>query len=359
MSGEAPRGTAPVASRPGAPPRPGGVTATGADLPTTGRRRLSDRPGLSTRVPDDGRGRDADAPTEIPPRGWLDVARRVVTQLQADNIAILAAAVALYLFLALIPALVASLSLYGLVSTTDEVTRTIRDLTVGMPPAARDLVVTEATEIASREASGLSVGLLLSVAAALFSASKGTQALVKALNIAYNEWETRGFLRLRLLSVGLTVGIVVVVVAGVSAIVKVGNVAEGLPGGGPVVAALRWPVLGLLLVGVLSALYRVSPDRNDPKWRWTTPGAVLAAILVALASLGLSTYTSRFGDDGESSVLGAVAVLVLWLFVSAYIILLGAELDSELEHQTARDSTVGPEQPLGERGAVVADHVAG
>jgi membrane protein len=286
------------------------------------------------------------------------VARRVVTQVQDDNISILAAAVALYLFLALIPGLAASLSLYGLVSTGDEVTRTIRDLTVGLPPAARELVRAQALELASREVSGLSAGLVASVAAALFSASKGTQALVKALNIAYNEWETRGFLRLRLLSVGLTVGIVVVVVAGVSVIVKVGNVAEGLPGGGPVITVLRWPLLGLLLVGVLSALYRVSPDRDDPKWRWTTPGAVLAAVLVALASLGLSVYTSRFGESGESSVLGAVVVLVLWLFASAYGILLGAELDSELEHQTARDSTVGPEQPLGERGAVVADHVA-
>jgi membrane protein len=286
------------------------------------------------------------------------VAKRVVTQVQDDNISILAAAVALYLFLALIPALAASLSLYGLVSTTDEVNRTIRDLTIGLPPAARDLVVTEATQLASNEVSGLSAGLLVSVAAALFSASKGTQALVKALNIAYNEWETRGFLRLRLLSVGLTIAIVVVVVAAVGTIVKVGNVAEGLPGGGPVVTALRWPALGLVLVGVLAVLYRVSPDRKDPKWRWTTPGAVLAAIFVALASLGLSIYTSRF-HHGESSVLGAVAVLVLWLFVCAYIILLGAELDSELEHQTSRDSTVGPDRPLGQRRAVVADHVAG
>ncbi len=243
-------------------------------------------------------------------------------------------------------------------STSDEVGRTIRDLTVGLPPAARELIVAQATEIAAREASTLSLGLLVSVAAALFSASKGTQALVKALNIAYNEPETRGFVRLRLLSLGLTVAIALVVVAGVTAIVKVGNVAAGLPGGGTIVSALRWPALGAVLIGVLAALYRVSPDRNDPKWRWTTPGAVLAAVLVAVGSLALSSYTSRFDDQGESGVLGAVGVLLLWLFVSAYVILVGAELDSELEHQTAEDSTIGPEEPMGQRDAVVADHVA-
>ena len=329
-----------------------------AAAPGSGRRGLSDRPGLSTRIPDDGRGRDADSPIEIPPRGWLDVLKRVFTQLREDNIPILAAAVAFYLFLSLIPTLAASIALYGLVSTPDEVTRTIRDLTVGLPPAARDLVVAQATEIASKEASALSVGFLVSVAAALFSASRGTQALVKALNIAYNERETRRMVKLRLLSLGLTLGTALVVLGGVTVVVKVGNVAEGLPGGGPVVTALRWPMLGAILVGVLAVLYRVSPDRNDPKWRWTTPGALLAAVLIALASLALSIYTSRFSDQGESGVLGAVGVLLLWLFACAYMILLGAELDSELEHQTAMDSTVEPDEPLGQRRAVVADHVA-
>lgn len=334
--------------------RPAGVTGGSW---SAGRRGLSSRRRLSTGVPDDGRGRDADSPAQIPPRGWFDVARRVARQVRDDDMAILAAAVAFYLFLSLIPALAASLALFGLVTTADEVDRTIRQLTVGLPPAARGLVVGQATEIAANEASTLSIGLLASVAAALFSASRGTQALVKALNIAYNEEETRGFVRLRILALALTVAIAVVAVAGVAAIVKVGNLAEGLPGGGTLIAALRWPALGALLVAVLAVLYRVSPDRNDAEWRWTTPGAVLAAVLVALASLALSAYTSRFGDD-ESGVLGAVGVLLLWLFASAYMVLIGAELDGELEHQTARDSTVGPDEPLGERGAVVADHVA-
>ena len=310
------------------------------------------------RIPDDGRGRDAESPHEMPPRAWLDVLRRVFTQLRDDNIPILAAAVAFYFFLSLIPALAAAIALYGLVSTTEEVIRTISDLAIGLPPAARELVVAQATEIASKESSTLSVGLMVSVAAALFSASRGTQALVKALNIAYNERETRRLVKLRLLSLALTFGIAFVAVGGVTVVVKVGNLAEGLPGGGPVVTALRWPMLGAILVAVLAVLYRVSPDRNDPKWRWTTPGALLAAVLVALASFALSIYTSRFGDQGESGVLGAVGILLLWLFACAYSILLGAELDSELEHQTAMDSTVEPDEPMGQRRAVVADHVA-
>ena len=329
---------------------------TGDAPPPTGgpepRQGLSDR-----EPPEDGRGLRADSPTEIPAKGWVDVVKRSFKQLKADNVPILSAAVAFYLFLSLIPALAATISLYGLVADPQQVTTTLRDLTTGLPPAARDLIVNQATEIASAESSKLSLSLAISVAAALFSASKGTQALVKALNITYNEKETRGFLKLRLLSLGLTVAIVVVVVAGVAGIMALGDLAADVAGGG-IVAALRWPALGALLVLLLAALYRVSPDRNDPELRWTTPGAVVAAVLIAVASLALSFYTSRFGDQAESGVLGAVGVLLLWLFACAYMILLGAEIDSELEHQTAEDTTVGPKEPLGQRDAQMADTVA-
>lgn len=329
------------------------------DLTGDERTGSPPRQGLSNRqIPDDGRGRHADTPTEIPAKGWLDVLKRTFKQLKADNVPILAAAVAFYLFLSLIPGLAACISLYGLVSDPQEVAQTIRDVTTGLPPEARDLIVRQASDIASAEQSSLSISLVVAVALALFSASKGTQSLVKALNITYNEPETRGFLKLRLLSLGLTIAIFVLAIAGVIAIVQAGNLAAELPGGGTIVTALRWPVLGALLVMVLAGLYRVSPDRNDPKLRWTTPGAVLAAILIALASLALNVYTSRFGDQAEAGVLGAVGVLLLWLFAVAYMILLGAELDSELEHQTARDTTVGPEEPLGERDANMADTVA-
>jgi len=316
------------------------------------------RPGLSSKVPHDDLGRGADSPTEVPAKGWLAVLKRSFKQLREDNVPILAAAVAFYLFLSVIPALAASISLYGLIAEPEEIIQSVRDITAGLPRAAQRLLVNQAGVIANKEASTLSISLLVSVSAALFSASKGTQSLVKALNIAYGQRETRGFFKLRLVSLALTLGIVAVVGGTVVALVKVGRVAEDLAGGGRVVSALRWPVLGVLLVLVLAVLYKLSPDRNAAKWRWTTPGAVLAAVLLAVASLLLSLYTNRVGGDAETGVLGAVGVLLLWLFVSAYVVLLGAEIDSELEHQTARDTTVGPERPMGERDATMADTVA-
>ena len=305
-----------------------------------------------------GRGRAADSPTEMPAAGWKASLKRAGKQLKADNVQILAAAVAFYLFLSLIPALAAAISLYGLVSDPAQVVDQIRDLTTGLPQAARGLIVEQAREVADARPATLSISLAVSVIAALFSASKGTQALVKALNIAYDEAETRGFLKLRALSLALTVGIVAVVVGAIAALVAVGNVAEGLPGGGGLVTAIRWPALGAVFVFVLVLLYRYSPDRDSPRWRWTTPGAVLAAVLLALGSLGLSIYTSTFGKEAASGFLGGVGVLLLWLFLSAYVVLFGAELDSELEHQTAKDTTKGPSQPMGRRDAKVADTLA-
>ncbi len=316
------------------------------------------RPHASAPVPDDGLGRGADSPTQLPVKGLLAVLKRAFQQLKEDNVPILAAAVAFYLFLSVIPALAATISLYSLVAEPEEILQTVRDLTAGVPRAAQRLLVNQAGVIANKEASTLSISLAVSVAAALFSASKGTQSLVKALNITYDEVETRGFVKLRLLAFGLTLGLAGVVGGTVVALVKVGNLAEDLANGGEVVTALRWPVLGVLLVLVLAVFYKWSPDRNAAKWRWTTPGAILAAILLAVASLLVSVYADRYADGAETGVLGAVGVLLLWLFVSAYIILLGAEVDSELEHQTARDSTVGDERPMGQRDAIMADKVA-
>jgi len=313
------------------------------------------RSGAPTREP---RGRTSDSPLEMPAAGWKESFKRAAKQLKADNVQILAAAVAFYLFLSFIPALAAGISLYGLVADPAQVVGQIRELTSGLPDAAADLIVEQAREVADAEASTLSISLAISVLAALFSASKGTQSLVKALNIAYNEAETRGFVKLRALSLALTVGIVAVAVGAVGALVAVGKLAEDLPGGGTLVTALRWPVLGAVLVVVLALLYRYSPDRDAPRWRWTTPGAVVAAVLVALGSLGLSLYTSTFGAKAASGFLGAVGVLLLWLFLSAYVVLFGAELDSELEHQTAKDTTKGPSLPMGQRDANMADTVA-
>ncbi|MEX2660026.1 MAG: YhjD/YihY/BrkB family envelope integrity protein [Acidimicrobiales bacterium] len=337
------------------------AVAAAARVRADGRGRKVERIGDDAsrhRWSADGRGRTADSPMEMPARGWQDSLKRAAKQLKTDNVQILAAAVAFYLFLSLIPTLAASISLYGLVADPTEVTNQIAELTTGLPEAAANLIVAQAEEAAGAEVSTLSISLVVSVAAALFSASKGTQALVKALNIAYNEEETRGFVKLRLLALGLTVGIIAVAVGVVAALVAVADVAKGMPGGGGLVTALRWPALGTVLVLVLATMYRFSPDRDAARWRWMTPGAVLAAVLLAVGSLGLSVYTSNFGGEATSGFLGAVGVLLLWLFLSAYVVLFGAELDSELEHQTAMDTTKGPSRPMGKRDATMADTVA-
>lgn len=304
----------------------------------------------------DGAGRGADGPTEMPPKGWLAVLKRSAQQVKEDDVQMLAAAVAFYLFLSLIPALTAAISLYGLVSDPSEVQRQLEEVTTGLPDAAATLITEEAQSIAAAESSALSIGLAVSVILAIYSASKGTQALIKALNIAYEEEETRGFLKLKAVSVALTFGIILVAVGGVAALVAVGQVAEGL-GGATFVTALRWPGLGAILVLVLAVLYRFSPDRDAPKWRWTSPGAVLGAVLLAVASLAFSFYTATFGEEA-AGLLAAVGVLLLWLFLCAFAILFGAEVDSELERQTARDTTKGPARPMGRRDALVADTVA-
>jgi membrane protein len=339
---------------------PAAMVVAAREPATAGRARPGRSPDGSARpfVPRDGRGRAAEGPTEVPPKGWLDVLKRAGKQVKADDIQMMAAAVAFYLFLSIIPALGASISLYGLVSDPAEVEEQLAELTTGLPEAASELIVGQAQEIASAESAALSVGLAVSIVLALYSASKGIQALVKALNVAYDEEETRGFLALKLLSLALTFGVILLVVGGVAALVAVGELAEGLPGGGTIVNALRWPGLGAILVVVLAMMYRFSPDRDDPKWRWTTPGAVLAAVLLAVASLGFSFYTANFGSEEASGLLGAVGVLLLWLFLCAFAILFGAEVDSELEHQTAKDTTTGPPEPMGQRDALVADTVA-
>jgi membrane protein len=206
----------------------------------------------------------------------------------------------------------------------------------------------------------LGIGLVVSILVALLAASKGMLSMVTALNIAYDEEETRKFLRLRGLALLLTVGAALAAVIGVGAMVVVANLAEALGTFGEiVVTVLRWPVLAALAALILAMLYRYAPDRDAAAWRWVTPGAVAATLLLLVASVGFSIYVRNFGSYNETyGSLAAVVVLLLWLFLTAYAVVFGAELDSEAERQTVKDSTQGPRPPLGQRRAHAADTVA-
>lgn len=307
------------------------------------------------------RGRDAPKPTAIPGTGWKDIAKRTKAQAKDDNVALLAAGVAFFALLSLVPALVALVSVYGMVADPADIERQVSDLLAAAPPEVRDLVEEQLTSITESSSGGLGLTALLGVALALWSASSGMKHIITAVNVAYDEDETRGFLKLRGTALVLTVGAVAFMVVAIGVItalpavvadMSLGSVAEGA------VSILRWPLLGMGLIVGLAILYRYGPDRDEPRWGWTAPGTIAATGLWVLASVAFSIYTSNFGSYGETyGSLGAVVVLMLWLMISAAVVIIGAELNAETEHQTAVDSTEGRGEPMGERDAYVADTV--
>lgn len=323
------------------------------------RPAAAEREPAPARASATGNGRGADSPTQIPPKGWLEIFKRTGKQVQADNVSIVSGGVAFYVFVALVPTLIAVISLYGLVANPADVGRQLDPYLSALPQDAAQLVENQVTNITQQEESSLGFGLVIGVIVALVGASKGMLALVSALNIAFDEQETRKFVPLRALALALTLGLAVAAVAGIGGMVVVRNLATELGTfGETAVAILRWPVLAMLVVLALAALYRYAPDRAVPKWRWVTPGALVATVLWLVGSIAFSVYVSNFGTYNETyGALGAVVVLLLWLLLTAYAIVLGAEFDAETERQTGQDSTRGPSQVLGQRGAYAADTV--
>lgn len=315
---------------------------------------------LDSSFVDDGRGRTANRPTQIPARGWLDITKRTVTQLHGDNVTVVAAGVAFYVFLAIVPALLAGISIYGLAVDPSEVTRQLEDFLAATPGDVRRFITDQAQAIAEAPRSGLGIGLAATVLLSLLSASKGMISLITALNVAYDEDESRKFLRVRLLGLVLTIlGVLGAVVFG-TAMVVAGVIAEELGTVGSIVlSVVRWPALGAVVVAAVAALYRYAPDRDKARWRWATPGALVATVLWLLGSLAFSVYVGSFGNYQETyGTFAGIVVVLLWLFLTAYAIVFGAEFDAEMERQTARDSTSGPSAPLGQRRAYAADTVA-
>lgn len=304
------------------------------------------------------RGREAERPGEIPARGWKDVAVRLKRQLKEDDVPLLAAGVAFFALLALVPTLVALVSLYGLVADPADVQSTVEDSLRAAPAEVRDLVSSQLESIIETSPSGLRVGVAVGLALALWSASSGMKHLMGALTLAYDEVDDRRFLRLRGLALLLTLGAVVVAVLALGAMVVPDTVDDSGAAGTLrlVLQIARWPVVALVAIVTLSVLYRWAPDRDAARWRWVSPGALVATLVWVVASIGFSIYTANFGSYNETyGALGAVVVLMLWLYITAYVVILGAELNCELERQTLVDTTRGPDRPLGERGAYAAD----
>lgn len=307
-------------------------------------------------------GSRAQTPAGIPPRGWWQVVRRAVAEGKDDNVSMLAGGVAFFAFLALFPALIAALTLYGLVADPETVARQVQDLAAGLPQDTQPLVAGQLQSLTAPGGSALGIGLVVSVLAALWSASGGTSNLMSAINLAYDEDETRGFLRLRATALALTLGAIVFVLVALTLVAVVPPVLDALQldvVGTVVAQVVRWLLLVGVVVVALAVVYRVAPDRDAPKFRWTSPGAVVATLLWVLGSVAFSLYVNNFGKyNATYGALAGVVVLLLWLYLTSYIVLLGAEINAESERQTRRDTTRGEPVPMGERRAQAADTVA-
>jgi len=313
------------------------------------------------RATEPDRGRDATAPEHIPWRGWKDVLLRSYQEIQDDRLLALAAGVVFYSLVALFPAIAAGVSSYALVADANTMAKHLNLLANVVPGGTLDLLGTEITRIARNSEGKLTFGFIIGLLIALWSANAGMKAIFDALNIIYDEQEKRSLIWLNLISLFFTFCAIAAALLAVSAVVVFPLIlaAFGLSSfDKPIIGLLRWPVLlGLILLG-LAVLYRYGPSRLEAKWRWITVGSAFAAIAWLVASLLFSWYLANFANyNATYGSLGAVVGLMMWMWFSTIIVLVGAELNSEIERQTARDSTVGQEKPLGFRGAVAADTV--
>ncbi|MCB2053199.1 MAG: YihY/virulence factor BrkB family protein [Geminicoccaceae bacterium] len=308
---------------------------------------------------EEGRGRRAETPRAIPKPGWYDIALRTKNEMSADHVSMVSAGVAFYGLLALFPAIAALVSIWGLVFDPQEVVRQIDQLRGILPEEAAAIVEDQATKVASGAGSAVSLAAIGGLALTLYSAAKGMKALIEGLNMIYDEEEKRGFFALNLTALLLTLGMLVVMIATLVMITVVPALLGHL-GLGPMIETLvtwlRWPILFVVMILALAVLYRFAPSRAKPRWRWVSPGAVIATVLWVAGSMAFSFYVRSFGSYNETyGSIGAVVILLMWFWLSALIVLMGAELNSEIEHQTGHDTTTGSPEPMGERGAHAAD----
>lgn len=308
---------------------------------------------------DKSAGRSAAAPTDIPAKGWRDILLRTWGEVTRDRVLAVAAGVTFYGLLALFPAVSAIVSLYGLVADPGTVAEQLAVAEGILPAGALEVLRDQVGRIVSGSEAKLGLALLVSLALSAWSANAGMKAIFDALNVAYGEDEKRSFIRLNLTSLCFTVALIIVAIVALAAIAAIPVLIERFYLGAPLEWLLwlgRWPILLLLVMVGLAALYRFGPSRNKAQWKWVSPGAVLACLMWLAGSLLFSWYVSNFEDYNKTyGTLGAVIALLMWMWLSATIILMGAELNSETERQTLRDTTEGPPAPIGLRGADAAD----
>lgn len=304
-------------------------------------------------------GRVANTPSELPMAGWKDILWRVWSGVNENRVMLVAGGVTFYLLLALFPALAAFVSLYGFVADPRTIANQIAQLGGLLPAAALDLIEAQLASLLAAGNQALGIGFLVGLGIALWSANNGIKALFDAMNVAYKETEKRGFVKLNLWSAAFTIGALLIcvllllavgVIPAMLALLHIEGWAETL------FAIGRWPLLiGAVWLGI-SLIYRYGPSRRIAKWRWLNWGAAIATLVWIAVSWAFSFYLQHFANyNATYGSLGAVIGLMMWLWISVIVLIVGAEINEEMEHQTARDSTVGAPKPMGQRGAVVAD----
>lgn len=312
--------------------------------------------------PERSLGRAAQSPADMPRRAWRRILWRVWLEANQDRVLLIAGGVTFYLLLALFPALAAFVSLYGFVADPRTVAEHIAYLGGMLPSAGLDLIQGQLDALASQDRNTLSFGFFSGLLIALWSANSGVKALFDAMNVAYNEGEKRSILVLNLWSGVFTLGAILIgivllmsvgIVPAALALLRLGSWEE------TIVATARWPVtLAFVWIGI-TLLYRFGPSRERAKWRWLTWGATVATAVWFIMSAGFSFYLQHFANyNATYGSLGAVIGFMIWVWLSITILIVGAEINAETEHQTAVDSTTGAPQPMGERGAYMADTVA-
>ncbi|MGJ8624702.1 MAG: YihY/virulence factor BrkB family protein [Yoonia sp.] len=307
------------------------------------------------------RGRNADTPLEIPGKGWKDIAFRVKHEVADDRVGLIAAGVAFYGFLAIFPAIAAIMALSGLAFTPTDVTDQLQSLSAFVPDDIIDIIINQAQSVTGSDDGGLGLTALVGVLISLYSASAGMGSLMDGINVAYDETEKRGFIRLKLVTLALTIFLILGLLVSVSVTLVLPAMLSYFGLGGfvdTIVIVASYAIVAVLSVFGLSVLYRFGPSRDAPEWTWASTGAIVGCALWIIGSAGFAYYVESFGSYNESfGTLAGVVIMLTWLWLSAFIILLEAELNAEMEAQTARDTTQGRDLPMGQRDAEKADNL--
>ena len=310
---------------------------------------------------DGQRGRSATTPSEIPWRGWKDILLRIYHDISENRILLIAAGVTFYLILAIFPGIAALVSIYGLFVDPSSVVTHLDIVASVAPGGAIDVLRDQLTRLGQQSGTALGISFLISIAVSLWTATSGVKAIFDGLNVAYEEEEKRSFIKLTAVAMIFTFATIVFILLSLAAVVVLPVALNSIPFPGLtriILKAARWPVLFVLVAFALSVLYRYGPSRAEPQWRWVTWGSGLATIIWLGASVLFSWYAANFGSYNKTyGSLGAIIGFMTWIWLSIIVVLVGAQLNAEIEHQTARQSTTGPSKPLGARGAKMADTI--